>query len=123
VFTGDQLGSLFAAQIVEQYKADGKPLEKLAMVASTVSSKMIESMASKEGFKFVECLTGFKFIGNTGLDLVRDGYEVPFGYEEAIGYMFGHGIRDKDGVAATVSCALLLLHVSLSVAFSLGPIR
>jgi phosphomannomutase len=28
---------------------------------------------------------------------------VPFGYEEAIGYMFGSEIRDKDGVAATVS--------------------
>ena len=28
------------------------------MVASTVSSKMIEAMAKLEGFKFVECLTG-----------------------------------------------------------------
>jgi phosphomannomutase len=32
--------------------------DKLAMVASTVSSKMIEAMAQREGFKFVECLTG-----------------------------------------------------------------
>ena len=46
---------------------------------------------------------GFKFIGNTALNLVADGYEVPFGYEEAIGYMFGSEIRDKDGVAASVS--------------------
>lgn len=45
---------------------------------------------------------GFKYIGNTALDLVKDGFEVPFGYEEAIGYMFGSEIRDKDGVAATV---------------------
>jgi hypothetical protein len=28
------------------------------MVASTVSSKMIGSMAEHEGFKFVDCLTG-----------------------------------------------------------------
>ena len=28
------------------------------MVASTVSSKMIESMAEHEGFRFVDCLTG-----------------------------------------------------------------
>lgn len=28
------------------------------MVASTVSSKMIEKMAEVEGFRFVECLTG-----------------------------------------------------------------
>lgn len=32
--------------------------DKLAMVASTVSSKMVEAMAHAEGFKFVECLTG-----------------------------------------------------------------
>ncbi|KAJ6547199.1 hypothetical protein B0H19DRAFT_257242 [Mycena capillaripes] len=108
VFTGDQLGTLFAAQALEQYKTSGKPVEKLAMVASTVSSKMIEAMAEREGFKFVECLTGFKFIGNTALNLVQQGYEVPFGYEEAIGYMFGSRIRDKDGVAATMAFAELI---------------
>lgn len=52
-------------------------------------------------------LTGFKFIGNTALDLERAGYEVPFGYEEAIGFMFGSEIRDKDGIAATVSASEL----------------
>ncbi|KAF8163059.1 hypothetical protein B0H34DRAFT_651389 [Crassisporium funariophilum] len=102
VFTGDQLGSIFASQVLQNYKASGKPIDKLAIVASTVSSKMIEAMAATEGFKFVECLTGFKFIGNTALTLVEQGFEVPFGYEEAIGYMFGSQIRDKDGVAATV---------------------
>ena len=50
-----------------------------------------------------DCIQGFKFIGNTALQLVKEGYEVPVGYEEAIGYMFGDEIRDKDGVAASVS--------------------
>lgn len=58
LFTGDQLGSLFASKVLKTYKSSGKPINKLAMVASTVSSKMIESMARVEGFKFVECLTG-----------------------------------------------------------------
>jgi len=58
VFTGDQLGALFAGYIVEQYKARSGDLSKVAMVASTVSSKMLEAMAREEGFKFVECLTG-----------------------------------------------------------------
>ncbi|KAH9842866.1 uncharacterized protein C8Q71DRAFT_877343 [Rhodofomes roseus] len=107
-FTGDQLGALFASAALDRYKSSGKPLAKLAMVASTVSSKMIEAMAHTEGFKFVECLTGFKFIGNTALQLVQEGYEVPFGYEEAIGFMFGSEIRDKDGVAATVMFAELV---------------
>lgn len=106
-FTGDQLGTLFAYHVFEAYKASNKPLGKLAMVASTVSSKMVEAMAQIEGFRFVDCLTGFKFIGNTALDLVQAGFEVPFGYEEAIGYMFGSEIRDKDGVAATMVFAQL----------------
>ncbi|KAG6910909.1 hypothetical protein DXG01_006592 [Tephrocybe rancida] len=67
-FTGDQLGVIFGHRMFELHKSAGKPLEKLAMVAST-------------------------------------GYEVPFGYEEAIGYMFGSEIRDKDGVAATMTFA------------------
>ncbi|KAK7466479.1 hypothetical protein VKT23_005200 [Stygiomarasmius scandens] len=92
---------------MEVYKASGKPMSKLAMVASTVSSKMVEAIAAAEGFKFVECLTGFKYIGNTAMDLVAQGYEVPFGYEEAIGFMFGSEIRDKDGVAASVVFAQL----------------
>ncbi|KAI0061669.1 hypothetical protein BV25DRAFT_1907908 [Artomyces pyxidatus] len=111
-FTGDQLGTLFAGRALEQYKASGKPLNKLAMVASTVSSKMIEAMAEVEGFKFVECLTGFKFIGNTALTLANEGYEVPFGYEEAIGYMIGSEIRDKDGVSAAASFAELVSTLS-----------
>lgn len=45
---------------------------------------------------------GFKYIGNTALQLVEQGYEVPFAYEEAIGFMIGSAIRDKDGVAASV---------------------
>ena len=46
--------------------------------------------------------SGFKYIGNTALSLVEQGFEVPFGYEEAIGFMIGSEIRDKDGVAAAV---------------------
>ncbi|GAB1525732.1 hypothetical protein RhiTH_008897 [Rhizoctonia solani] len=103
VFSGDQLGSLFAGWILEGYKASGRPIEKLAMVASTVSSKLIGAMAAKEGFKFVESLTGFKYIGNAARVLEAEGYNVLFGYEEAIGFMLGEEVRDKDGVSATLS--------------------
>jgi hypothetical protein len=47
-------------------------------------------------------VSGFKYIGNAALQLDKEGYEVPFGYEEAIGYMVETNIRDKDGVSATV---------------------
>ncbi|KAI0807082.1 phosphoglucomutase first 3 domain-containing protein [Fomes fomentarius] len=108
-FTGDQLGTLFASACLDKYKESGKPVSKLAMVASTVSSKMIEAIAHAEGFRFSECLTGFKYIGNTALTLEQEGFEVPFGYEEAIGFMFGSDLRDKDGVAASMVFAELVV--------------
>jgi phosphomannomutase len=112
VFSGDQIGALLAAWIFDGYKSSGKPIEKLAMCASTVSSKLIESMAKAEGFRFVETLTGFKFIGNTAAVIEQEGYDVPFGYEEAIGFMLGHEVRDKDGIAATAVFAELVASLS-----------
>ncbi|QRW11378.1 phosphoglucomutase/phosphomannomutase, alpha/beta/alpha domain protein [Ceratobasidium sp. AG-Ba] len=108
VFSGDQLGSLFAAWVLQGYQASGRPIEKLAMVASTVSSKLIGAMAANEGFKFVESLTGFKYIGNAARTLESEGYSVLFGYEEAIGFMLGDEVRDKDGVSATMCFAELV---------------
>ncbi|KAF8323198.1 hypothetical protein DL93DRAFT_2049976 [Clavulina sp. PMI_390] len=107
-FSGDQIGAILASWSIECYRRRSGDLNKLAMVASTVSSKMLEAMAAKEGFKFVESLTGFKYIGNAALELIAQGYQVPFAYEEAIGFMLNTGIHDKDGVAASVFFAELV---------------
>ncbi len=96
-FTGNQLGVLLASYILETYHADKN---KLAMLASTVSSRMLAAMAAKEGFHFQETLTGFKWLGNVAQDLERAGYKPVFAYEEAIGYMFPTVVWDKDGIAA-----------------------
>ncbi|KAL5529370.1 hypothetical protein ACEPAG_5355 [Sanghuangporus baumii] len=111
-FTGDQIGAIFGARCLEIYRNTGQPLNKLAMIASTVSSKMVEAMARKEGFTFAETLTGFKYIGNKARDLENQGYRVPFGYEEAIGFMIGTDIRDKDGVSATAFFAELAVKLA-----------
>ncbi|GAA5950012.1 hypothetical protein JCM3765_004164 [Sporobolomyces pararoseus] len=100
VFTGDQIGSLLGYAALQRYKESELPIDKLAMCASTVSSKMLRSMAEKEGFVFRETLTGFKWIGNEMIKLQQEGYNPMFAYEEAIGFMNGTEIRDKDGVTA-----------------------
>lgn len=103
IFTGDQLGTLLGSWALRQHQQSGKPTEKLAMCASTVSSKMLRAMAKLEGFTFRETLTGFKYLGNESLELTKEGFDATFAYEEAIGFMCGTAIRDKDGVSALVT--------------------
>lgn len=104
--TGNEIGYLFAKYHFDTYKQLPKEFQKLhplALLNSTVSSQMIKHMAQKENFYYEETLTGFKWIGNCARDLEKKGYYVPFGYEEAIGYMFTAMEHDKDGISATVA--------------------
>lgn len=80
------------------------------MCASAVSSKMLGAIARTEGFTFRETLTGFKYLGNEALEMEKEGLTCLFAYEEAIGYMHGSTLRDKDGVTALVSfCELAVM--------------
>ncbi|KAJ3217853.1 Phosphoglucomutase-3 [Dinochytrium kinnereticum] len=103
-FTGDQIGVILAAGSLINASEDGMDLTKLAMVASTVSSKMLRSMAEREGFYFEETLTGFKWMSNRLIELQEEKGLIPrFAYEEAIGFMVHDGVFDKDGVTALVA--------------------
>ena len=70
------------------------------MLASTVSSHFLERFAKKEGLVFRETLSGFKWLGNEALRLKSEGYVPIFAFEEAIGYMIGDLVADKDGISA-----------------------
>ena len=65
------------------------------MLCTTVSSKILRALARKEGFRFEETLTGFKWLGNRAIELKKEGYEVLFSYEEAIGFCLGDIVNDK----------------------------
>ncbi|KAJ2776546.1 hypothetical protein GGI15_004811 [Coemansia interrupta] len=100
-FTGDQLGTIFAAAVLENMRAQGIPIDKVAMANSTVSSRMLEAMAAKDGFCYTDTLTGFKWIANELASMQKEqGCHIGFGYEDAIGYMVGSQVLDKDGVSA-----------------------
>ena len=99
IFTGNQLGVLIGSYLLERYP-ESKPREKLAMLASTVSSRMLAALAKKEGFRFTETLTGFKWLGNVARDLEKQGYHVIYAFEEALGYMIPQTVHDKDSISA-----------------------
>ena len=100
VFSGNEIGTLLAAWSLSNYcrKHPTADKSKLLFVNTTVSSKMIAHMARKEGIHYEECLTGFKWIGDTALRLADQGYTLIFAFEQAIGYMIGDVCPDKDGV-------------------------
>jgi phosphoglucomutase len=106
-FSGNQIGILFGSYIFETFSGTKS---QLAMLASTVSSRMLASMAEKEGFTFRETLTGFKWLGNVAQDLQLQGYAAVYAYEEAIGYMLSCVVWDKDGIAAATVFLKALLH-------------
>lgn len=106
-FKGDEIGSLLGWWLWYNNKD-----EKIAMCASTVSSKFLLEMARAEGFKFDETLTGFKWIGSRAQELQeQEGYKSIFAYEEAIGFSCGGIVFDKDGISALLTLAELACFV------------
>lgn len=43
-----------------------------------------------------------RYLGNEARELEKEGFNAIFAYEEAIGYMHGKEIRDKDGVRCSL---------------------
>ncbi|XP_019491543.1 PREDICTED: phosphoglucomutase-2 [Hipposideros armiger] len=108
VFSGNELGALLGWWLFTSWKEknqDPSALKDTYMLSSTVSSKILRAIALKEGFHFEETLTGFKWMGNRAKQLIDQGKNVLFAFEEAIGYMCCPFVLDKDGVSAAVISA------------------
>ncbi|XP_043277545.1 glucose 1,6-bisphosphate synthase isoform X2 [Venturia canescens] len=107
VLTGNELGALLGWWMLHTHRVrcPDADLADSYMLASTVSSKILASMAKKEDFQFEETLTGFKWLGNRIVELMKNGKNVLFAFEEAIGFMCGPKVLDKDGISAGVRVA------------------
>ncbi|KAJ8798283.1 hypothetical protein J1605_001408 [Eschrichtius robustus] len=108
VFTGNELAALFGWWMFDCWKKNksrNADVKNIYMLATTVSSKILKAIALKEGFHFEETLPGFKWIGSRIKDLLENGKEVLFAFEESIGFLCGTSVLDKDGVSAAVVVA------------------
>ena len=97
--SGDETGCLLGDYVAGSCGAVAGASGVLA--SSIVSSRLLGSIAAAHGLEHRTTITGFKWIGQVP-DLV-------FGYEEAIGYCCDPAhVRDKDGITAAVTMALLV---------------
>lgn len=93
---GDEAGCLLAEHMLSTMDtAGGKPL----LATTIVSSSMPAHIAAAHGARYVETLTGFKWLARAGEDLV-------FAYEEALGLCVDpDAVHDKDGISAALVAA------------------
>ena len=101
---GNQIGILFAEYILNHKK---NIPENGTMITTVVSTPLFDTIAKKNGKKALRVLTGFKYIGEKIRQFENkelDGTFL-FGFEEAIGYLIGTHVRDKDAVVASMIIA------------------
>ena len=101
---GNQIGILFAEYILNHKK---NIPENGTMITTIVSTPLLDTIVKKNGKKSLRVLTGFKYIGEKIRQFENkelDGTFL-FGFEEAIGYLIGTHVRDKDAVVASMIIA------------------
>lgn len=102
-FTGNMTGVLICDYILSQKKTKGILPDNGAVVSTIVTSKMAQAIADKYGVKFIETLTGFKYIGEQIKEFENSyTYQFLFGLEESYGCLIGTYARDKDAVGAAM---------------------
>ena len=102
-FTGNMSGMLIAEYILRERTNTGKMPENPALVTTIVTTNMAGAIARDYNVKFIEVLTGFKFIGEQIKLFEQTGSNnYVFGLEESYGCLAGTHARDKDAVVAVM---------------------
>lgn len=102
--TGNMSGSLLCEYVLSQKAAQNAIPADGQVVKSIVSTNLIDAVAAGYHCNLVECLTGFKWIGQQILKNEQTGEgHYMFGMEESYGCLIGTYARDKDAVSATAA--------------------
>jgi len=102
--TGNMSGSLLCEYVLSQKAAQNLIPADGEVVKSIVTTNLVDAVAAGYHCKLVECLTGFKWIGQQILKEENTGVgHYMFGLEESYGCLIGTYARDKDAVSASVA--------------------
>ncbi len=103
-FTGNMSGTLLLDYQLLTKKELGMIPDNAAVVKTIVTTNMCDAVAKKYNCELIECLTGFKYIGEQ-IKLFEEGKKnntYMFGYEESYGCLIGTHARDKDACVAVM---------------------
>jgi len=93
VLTGDDVGILLADDLLCRGVTG-------TFASTLVSSDLLGTLAHAHGQRWVQTLTGFKWLGKVP--------DLAFAYEEALGYCVSPAVsRDKDGISAALAVMVL----------------
>lgn len=93
--SGNQIGILLLNRAIQHMDRDMTPVAVKSIVTSDLGTKIIEDA----GGEMVNVLTGFKYIGETILNMEDDmTRKFVIGYEESYGYLLQPFVRDKDAI-------------------------
>lgn len=97
---GNQTGALLLSYMLKHIKDGGRKFAVKTIVTTGLARRICE----KYGCEMVDCLTGFKNIGEVVGYRERNQPSDRFvmGFEESYGYLIGTYARDKDGVVAAM---------------------
>lgn len=100
LLSGNETGILLLDYICSRRNTTGTMPASPVMVKTIVTSDMATQVADNYGVRTIDCLTGFKFIGEQiGLMEAKcEENNYIFGMEESYGYLTGGYVRDKDAV-------------------------
>lgn len=102
--TGNMSGSLLCEYVLSQKAVSGTIPADGEVVKSIVTTNLVDAVAAHYNCALIECLTGFKWIGQHILKEEETGVgQYLFGLEESYGCLIGTYARDKDAVSATVA--------------------
>lgn len=104
--SGNQVGALMLAYIIENMKKNNTLPKNACAVKSIVSTELCSEICKKNNVTLINVLTGFKFIGEKIKEFEETNeYTYIFGFEESYGYLSGTYARDKDAIFASMLIA------------------
>ena len=107
--SGNQMGALLLDYVINKRRELGTLYDGAYCVKSIVSTDMAYKIASDNGVKLYDVLTGFKYIGEVIKNLKNDKAFL-LGFEESYGYLLGAYARDKDAVEASMLILEMAAH-------------